>query len=327
LEAAVSAGCAPSSLAIGILPSSTSPESLAPEVWKQDFGPKCDIWACGCLLFFLLTGHFPFGPGLALKDLVQTMESSEPDWRLFRSASTSALSLCRRMLLKDDLLRPTAAECLRHPWFESMANNRLPKELRSETLSVLMQMHARAKAQQVLMNVVARELKVHKLRLVPQVLADLDEECCGALKHLEFEAALLKLGISPQVIEQVIGTLDPESTGSIVYDLFLAGCVDLVDDKLDLMLWKVFSMVDEDHSGEISCIELEHFLGGVCDDIAGGDVTLGPVEQYLQGVLDLQKPAALVTHIARGQDIVRFENLKRFVMESDCPVPVGKGDS
>ena len=59
----------------------------------------------------------------------------------------------------------------------------------------------------------------------------------------------------------------------IPYTLFIAGCVDLVDDKLDHMLWKVwfvvarrasckdmqcrsqvFGMVDEDFSGEIETV-------------------------------------------------------------------------
>eukprot|EP00439_Symbiodinium_sp_Y106_P012437 s2419_g1.t2 len=49
-------------LAPEALPSSGSPEFLAPEAWRRDYGPKCDVWSCGCLLFLLLTGRPPFLP-------------------------------------------------------------------------------------------------------------------------------------------------------------------------------------------------------------------------------------------------------------------------
>eukprot|EP00438_Fugacium_kawagutii_P020438 Skav226590 [mRNA] locus=scaffold2846:308705:314974:- [translate_table: standard] len=51
--------------------------------------------------------------------------------------------------------------------------------------------------------------------------------------------------------------LDVAGTGQISYTLFMSGCVDLVDDKLDHMLWKVFSMVDEDCTGEIESVVLQ----------------------------------------------------------------------
>eukprot|EP00916_Digyalum_oweni_P022355 GHVL01037041.1.p1 GENE.GHVL01037041.1~~GHVL01037041.1.p1 ORF type:complete len:213 (+),score=37.94 GHVL01037041.1:192-830(+) len=37
-----------------------SPMFCAPEVFNQSFGPKCDIWSCGIVLFMLLTGRFPY---------------------------------------------------------------------------------------------------------------------------------------------------------------------------------------------------------------------------------------------------------------------------
>ena len=33
---------------------------MAPEIWKKGYNEKCDIWACGIILYILLCGYPPF---------------------------------------------------------------------------------------------------------------------------------------------------------------------------------------------------------------------------------------------------------------------------
>lgn len=37
-----------------------TPPFMAPEVWKGNFGKACDVWACGVMLFYMLSGTYPF---------------------------------------------------------------------------------------------------------------------------------------------------------------------------------------------------------------------------------------------------------------------------
>merc|ERR1719454_603865 len=37
-----------------------TPPFMAPEVWRGRFNRSCDIWSCGCILFFMLSGQLPF---------------------------------------------------------------------------------------------------------------------------------------------------------------------------------------------------------------------------------------------------------------------------
>jgi len=295
------------------VPSCSLLEFLAPEVWQQDFGPRCDIWSCGCIMFLLLTGCVPFDHGLPVCELVDAISAEEPDWRLFRNISTSALSLCRRMLLKNDAGRPDAAECLRHPWFAAPGEaDRVPRELRPETVSALIHYHTRSKFLSVLMNVVAMDLRVRHLRSVRPVFDQLDVGRSGYLRQGDMRVGLSGLGISSRNVDEVLSALTSEGLGVVSYGPFLAGCVDLVDDKLDHMLWKVFAMVDEDHSGEISVVELAHFLEAACGT---NDSDMGDVEQYMRGVLDpLLLPTELVTCIAGDRDTATFEEVKAFVL-------------
>jgi len=319
------------------MPASSAPECLAPEVWRQDFGPRSDVWACGCLLFLLLTGHLPFAPELSIGELLTAVSTAHPDWRLLRDASTGALSVCRRMLTKDDALRPSAAECLRHPWFLSPANgDPVPRELRGDTFTTLVEFHARSKYIQVLMNIVATELKVGRLRHIGSAFARLDSRGVGILDPACLEAALTDLEVSSGTVQQVVKALDSRSDRMAPYGFFMAGCADLVEDKLDHMLWKVFALVDEDHSGEVGVVELEHLFDAACGR-AGGSIrprTATDVERYLRNVLGPGLEAAQgVELISSGSDSATFEDFKRFVIEFAEPdVRVGfenvsKGDS
>lgn len=306
-------------------PGGGSPEFLAPEVWQGNFGPKCDIWSAGCILYLLLAGRFPFGRWRPVGDFARAVASEDCDWQAFRHISTSALSFCRRMLTKEDASRPSAAECLRHPWFSAAnGDDRAPKELRLESLSQLIQFQAQSKFQQVLMNMVSSELNVTNLRKVSSVFARLDSQCCGVLGREELSMCLRELGVSQQNADQVVQALDVESSGLVSYGPFIAGCIDLIEDKLDHMLWKIFTMVGEDHSGEISVVELEHFLRKACGDdpcldsgagnIVGG---LGDVERYLRSTLDSGLSAhEIIAQIAGDSQVVKFGALKAFVLNS-----------
>jgi len=306
------------------VPTCNSPEFLAPEALWRYPGTRCDIWACGCLMFLLLTGAAPFGRGTAIREMTRNAAAAEPDWKRFKHVSTSALSLCRRMLMKDDTARPCAVECLRHPWLavSGKAQERIPRELRTETLTALMRFHAHSKLQQVLMNVVAAELKVSRIRTVPSIFCRLDPQGSGYVTPTQLETALVELGVSMQSVEQVLQAWASEDPMKVPYEQFVAGCVDLVDDKLDHMLWKVFGMVDEDHSGEVSTVVLAHFLNSVwaeneTNDDGSPTSTIGDVERYFRGVLEpgLSVPE-MASRIAGGRTSVTFEAIKDFLLDA-----------
>jgi len=41
---------------------------VSPEVLEGNYNEKCDIWACGVMLFALILGYFPFDPDLECDD-------------------------------------------------------------------------------------------------------------------------------------------------------------------------------------------------------------------------------------------------------------------
>ena len=39
-----------------------TPCNMGPEVFDRRYGPMCDMWSCGCVVYELLTGEPPFDP-------------------------------------------------------------------------------------------------------------------------------------------------------------------------------------------------------------------------------------------------------------------------
>jgi Protein kinase domain len=93
-------------------PAIGTPEFMAPERWQgQPAGPSSDLYAVGCVLYELLTGHTPFGPSPSVGAIILRHINEEPvPPRERNPAVPGALSdLTLALLAKDPADRPASA--------------------------------------------------------------------------------------------------------------------------------------------------------------------------------------------------------------------------
>jgi len=96
---------------------SGTPAYMAPELVMQCYDEKADLWSVGMLAYQLLTGRFPFWDDVreeTLADVWKAVLSAPIDWGApeLEALSPSARDLLERLLQRNPVMRPSAAEAL-----------------------------------------------------------------------------------------------------------------------------------------------------------------------------------------------------------------------
>lgn len=101
-----------------------TPYYIAPEVWKKHYNRECDVWACGVIMYILLSGTPPFN-GSNDKEMKEKILNGafSLEGKAWDKISEGAKDLIRKMLTYNPNERITAEEALHHPWLEEEAHS------------------------------------------------------------------------------------------------------------------------------------------------------------------------------------------------------------
>lgn len=86
---------------------------MAPEVFKQNYTEKCDVWSCGVILYIILCGFPPFN-GKNIQQLKKAILTGNYNFtnRAWDFISQTTKSFIGKLLTVDPLKRVSAAEAL-----------------------------------------------------------------------------------------------------------------------------------------------------------------------------------------------------------------------
>ncbi|KAF8398011.1 hypothetical protein HHK36_016937 [Tetracentron sinense] len=273
-----------------------SPYYVAPEVLRKHYGPECDVWSAGVIIYILLSGVPPFWDeteqGIFEQVLKGELDFMSDPWP---NISDSAKDLVRKMLVRDPKKRPTAHEVLCHPWVQvdSVAPD---KPLDSAVLTRLKQFSAMNKIKKIAIRVIAESLSEEEIAGLKEMFMMIDADNSGQITYEELKAGLERVGanLKESEINGLMQAADIDNSGTIDYGEFLAATLHLNKVVKEDHLYAAFSYFDKDGSGYITQDELHQ----ACEEFGLENVQLEEVireiDQDNDGRIDYNEFVAMM---------------------------------
>lgn len=256
---------------------------IAPEVLRQKYDEKCDVWSIGVILYILLCGYPPFG-GSTDREILHRVEKGKfyfnpADWK---NISNAAKDLITKMLTLDPAKRISAEEALAHPWIQQVAQKEkgdVKETLLVNALGNMRKFHASQKlAQAALLFMGSKLTTIEETKELSKIFRSLDVNGDGQLDRkelIEGYVQLMKLKGETEVltraqveeeVDKILRFTDFDRNGLIDYSEFVTVAMDrevlLSRDRLKA----AFNLFDVDGSGKIAAQELRRILVDVDDE-------------------------------------------------------------
>ena len=241
----------------------------SPEVLKNKYDQKCDIWSCGVIMYLLLCGKFPFS-GKSEEEITKKILFGKLNFnsKQFQNVSESAKDLIIKCLNKDKNKRITVKQALHHEFFagEIDINNIFEDEVITKNVLNSLRINSRqtSKFYQIVLTYLSYNFadKEH-LQKLRNIFYKIDLNMDGKLSREELYRAYkeAKIDISKEELNKIIKFMDFDGNGYIEYEEFIR--VTLPKEQLftDINLKNAFEMFDKDKNGTISVDEIIEVIG------------------------------------------------------------------
>jgi len=243
---------------------SGTPYTMAPEVWqvalrKGSIGYKCDVYSIGCVLFHVLSGTLPVMARGCDPSAWLTAIRRGPNWDLLKNSSPQAIDICKKMMAYSEEDRPTAKQCLDHPWFKCLPSD-LVNSLSEEQTQALTAFAKKSSFEKTVMLQVATIVRVADIPNITNIFATLDTSSNGHLDRATCAKALTSLGFPPDQASKVAAGLDLNGNNKIEYSELVAGIMSVYEDQTHNLLWGAFSQIDVDNNGVLDETEVRQLM-------------------------------------------------------------------
>ena len=248
---------------------------IAPEVLKESYDEKCDVWSCGVIMYILLCGYPPFN-GNTNEEIYNSIKNSQPyfhgeDWK---DITPEAIDLLQNMLNKKPNKRFSAEKCVNHKWFKLLEQsnnnnnsiNHFGKKLQMKVINKMNDFVKENRLKQAVLQFISNQFNLKKEEEDLQALfKEFDLKKTGEISKEIFYKKLTELYgeiEGKEICDKIFERLDLDGSGEISYDEFLSAMIDgkkvLTEDRLE----KAFKMFDKDGNGLLSIGEIVEVFGG-----------------------------------------------------------------
>ena len=242
---------------------------MSPEVIQGNYDNKCDIWACGVILYIMLCGYPPFD-GDTENDILKAISRKkfsfpEEEWK---SVSDDAKDLIKHMICDPDK-RYNAEMILNHPWIEKNAPNSKGNLAKFNAHS-LKNFGNLYKLTKYVLGFIASRINEEDISHLRQIFEEIDTNKSGTLNINEIKEGIDKMEKEREITEEekdlIIKQIDTDKSSKIEYNEFLTACLEQKVYLREENLLSSFMMLDYDGSGKILKSEIKKALNGDIDN-------------------------------------------------------------
>ena len=230
---------------------------ISPEIIKGNYDEKCDIWACGVILYILLCGYPPFN-GSSDKEVYNIITQVKYDFNqpMWKNVSKYAKELIKNMLTLAKN-RYNAKQVLNSKWLEIKL-----KDADDNTNYYLDYKHIYKyktfnKFKQAVLTFIASRLNSEESKKIRNIFLNIDEDKKGFItledftKYIINECNIDDLVDNEEDLKKAFQSVDIDHNNKIDYTEFLAANLDeeifLKEEKLK----EAFRTFDLNDSGSI----------------------------------------------------------------------------
>lgn len=270
-------------------------EYLPPEAFRGVYSDKSDIWACGIILYILLSGLFPFPDRHAIKSERAVYFPTKE----FANISAEAKDLVCKMLHKDRHHRINAQQVLDHPWMTKGARS---EPLGDALLHRFNQFSKLDKFKKAAMHIIARTADPDEIEGLYNMFESMDENHDGSITITEMRNAFKrrKSEVSDADLQRLMEAGDADGNGVLNYDEFLAATISVARLRKPEEMSRLFRQFDLDGDGFVTLDELYQVLkaqGGTMDDARA---QMAILDRDKNGVVDYSEfQAYMLSHSGR----------------------------
>jgi serine/threonine protein kinase len=246
---------------------------IAPEVIKNNYNEKCDLWSCGVIMYFLLVGFPPFFAMSDTEVLQQILSGDYTfDFSEFDGVSDCAKDLIKKLLEINPKKRLSAKEALEHEFFYEISSYRLNEHnIDFSVLQNLKKSKIDQKFQQAVVSYLvynfAKKDEIVNLRKIFKTI-DIDQD--GRISKEELLLAMKKfdsLEVTEKDIQEMLDAIDSDKSGFLEYEEFITATINKKALLTDENLKSAFYLFDQDKNGTISTEEIKNILIGKARNI------------------------------------------------------------
>ena len=244
-----------------------TPYYIAPEVLKQSYNEKCDVWSTGVILYLLLIGSPPFDGDndseIWKKIINDEIDYSSPN---MKKLSPEAIDLLQKVLIKNPDKRLSASEALEHIWIKKYApHTKVSRVFSRKIYNNLKNFKEKSQFSTAVVTFITNYMMSDdELKSLKKLFFELDEKGKGVITKDDLFRGMDECfdhKITKEEVEKIFSNIDYDNNGTISFDEFLKAAIDKKKLLTDEKLKAAFALFDMNGDGDIEAKELQEVMG------------------------------------------------------------------